>query len=79
MDTDDRPLVQAGWVLGFAVEAPTLPFSFNYFTSTDDTEETVIDLNLTPGTYSVGSEQQAFVLYSERVQYSYGAVIDPCK
>lgn len=70
-----RPLVIADWVLGFAVEGPTIPFTFDYVTSGDRANS--IDLNLTPGTYSLDSPQSAFAFYGEKVDYSYGAVIDP--
>ena len=75
VNVPQRPLVIADWVLGFAVEAPTIPFTFDYVTSGD--RANIIDLNLTPGTYTLDSEQSAFAFYGEKVDYSYGAVIDP--
>lgn len=67
----------AGWVLGFAVEAPTIPFTFDYVTTAD--RENMIDLNLVPGAYGLNSAQAAFAFYGEKVDNSFGVVIDPCK
>ena len=75
----EEVLVEAGWALGFAVEATTTPFTFDYVGDPASVSETVIDLNVEPGTYSVGDTREAFALYGERMKNSYGVVIDPCK
>lgn len=71
--------MEADWALGFAVEATTTPFTFDYVADPASVSETVIDLNVEPGTYSVGDTREAFALYGERIKNSYGVVIDPCK